>query len=158
MPQPTAQRDFVRVMQDSSLSPIEHSASLASSEALDEHSEADIVASRLAVIQLAEKLGNVTQACRAMGFSRGTFYRLKARYDAEGEAGLRELDRRGRVPKNRFDPHIDEVVLELAKEHPTWGRRRFVALLAERGISISASGVRLVWKRHGLLESRVRDR
>jgi hypothetical protein len=62
------------------------------------------------------------------------------------------------VPKNRFDPSIDEVVLELAKEHPTWGRRRFVALLAERGIAISASGVRLIWKRHGLLDERVRDR
>ena len=160
MPLSTAQRDFVRVMQDNSLFRIESVgfAPASSRDVTADHHEEDIVATRLAVIQLAEKLGNVTQACRAMGFSRGTFYRLKARFVAEGEAGLRELDRRGRVPKNRFDPSIDEVVLELAKQHPTWGRRRFVALLAERGIAISASGVRLIWKRHGLLDSRVRDR
>src|SRR5687768_3353602 len=116
--------------------------------------ESDLVARRLALLQLATQLGTVAEACRIMGLSRGTFYRMKQRYDARGESGLRELDRRGRTPKNRLDPAIEALVVELALAHPTWGRRRFVALLAERGITISASGIRLVWKRHGLLRSR----
>jgi transposase len=118
--------------------------------------QSDVAARRLALLQLAVQLGSVAEACRLMGFSRGTFYRMKQRYDARGEAGLRELDRRGRIPKNRLDPGIEALVVELALAHPTWGRRRFVALLAERGITISASGIRLVWKRHGLLRSRAR--
>jgi transposase len=116
----------------------------------------DVVARRLALLQLAAQLGSVAQACRIMGFSRGTFYRMKQRYAARGEAGLRELDRRGRVPKNRLDAAVEAQVVELALAHPTWGRRRFVGLLAERGVTISASGIRLVWKRHGLLHSRAR--
>jgi transposase len=116
----------------------------------------DVVARRLALLQLADKLGSVAEACRIMGFSRGTFYRMKQRYETRGEAGLRELDRRGRIPKNRLDADIEALVVELTLAHPTWGRRRFVALLAERGVTISASGIRLVWKRHGLLQSRVR--
>ncbi|HET6585946.1 MAG TPA: helix-turn-helix domain-containing protein [Nannocystaceae bacterium] len=112
----------------------------------------DVVATRRALLELAERLGSVAQACRLMGFSRGTFYRMKERYAARGEAGLREIDRRGRVPKNRFDAKVEALVVELALLHPTWGRRRFVALLAERGVTISASGVRCIWKRHGLLK------
>jgi transposase len=89
-----------------------------------------------------------------MGFSRGTYYRLKERFAARGEAGLHEIDRHGRVPKNRLDQSVEETIVELALAHPTWGRRRFVGLLAERGIHISASGIRLVWKRRGLLHAR----
>jgi transposase len=118
--------------------------------------ETDVAKRRLALLQLAARIGSVAEACRTMGFSRGTFYRMKQRYEARGEDGLRELDRRGRVPKNRLEASIETLVVELALAHPTWGRRRFVALLAERGITISASGIRLVWKRHGLLRSRVR--
>jgi len=118
--------------------------------------ESDVVARRLALLQLAAQHGSVAEACRIMGFSRGTFYRMKQRFEASGEAGLRQLDRRGRIPKNRLDARVEAIVVELALANPTWGRRRFVKLLAERGIAISASGIRLVWKRHGLLRSRAR--
>lgn len=116
----------------------------------------EALAAKLALLDLAARLGSVAEACRIAGFSRGTFYRLRDRYAARGEQGLRELDRRGRIPKNRLDASIEAVVVELALQHPTWGRRRFVAALAERGIRLSASGIRLVWKRHGLLHARSR--
>lgn len=116
----------------------------------------EAVAAKLALLDLAARLGSVAEACRIAGFSRGTFYRLRDRYAARGELGLRELDRRGRIPKNRLEKSVEATVVELALEHPTWGRRRFVTLLAERGIRISASGIRLVWKRHGLLHARSR--
>jgi transposase len=116
----------------------------------------EAVAAKLALLDLAERLGSVAEACRIAGFSRGTFYRLRDRYAARGETGLRELDRRGRIPKNRLEASVESLVVELALQHPTWGRRRFVTLLAERGVRISASGIRLVWKRHGLLHARSR--
>ncbi len=116
----------------------------------------EAVAAKLALLDLAARLGSIAEACRVAGFSRGTFYRLRDRYAARGEQGLRELDRRGRIPKNRLEASVEAMVVELALEHPTWGRRRFVQLLAQRGVRISASGIRLVWKRHGLLHARSR--
>jgi transposase len=152
----TAQQKSDRVVQsdlDLSAAPLGGPASTRLHPSIEPPTDA--VAKRLELLRLAEALGCVAQACRRTGFSRGTFYRLKERYAALGEAGLRTIQRRGRVPKNRFDASVEALVVELARAHPTWGRRRFVALLAERGVAISASGVRCIWKRHGLIGERV---
>ena len=39
---------------------------------------------RLRLFTLAEELGNVSEACRLMGFHRSTYYRLKANVDRWG--------------------------------------------------------------------------
>lgn len=117
----------------------------------------DVVARRLAVLQLADRLGSVTHACQRLGFSRATFYRIKQRHAVGGIAGLRDVERRGHVPKNRFAASTEQLVVELARAHPTWGRRRLVRLLAQHGVAISPSGVRCIWKRRGLLSARARS-
>ena len=39
--------------------------------------ETKLIKTKLGLLQLAEKLGNVSQACKIMGYSRDSFYRIK---------------------------------------------------------------------------------
>jgi Winged helix-turn helix len=119
-----------------------------------------VIKVKVGLLELAKQLGNVSQACKVMGYSRESFSRCKELYDEGGEAALQELSRRQPNFKNRVAPEGEEAVGGIALEQPAWGQLRAATALAHRGIPISAAGVRGVWERHGLekLNKRLRAR
>ena len=120
------------------------------------HGNKSIIKHKVGLLNLAEELGNVSQACRIMGLSRDTFYRYKAAVDEGGVDALISKDRRQPNLKNRVDEQTESSVVAYAIEEPAHGQVRASNELRKRGVFISPSGVRCVWLRHRL--GRFKDR
>ncbi len=107
---------------------------------------------KLSMLELASELGNVSKACRIMGYSRQQFYEIRRNFQTYGADGL--IDRlpgaKGPHP-NRVPAEIETAVLGHALDHPCHGALRVEQELRLKGLQVSAGGVRGVWQRHGLL-------
>lgn len=112
--------------------------------------ETKVIKSRLGLLGLAEELGNVSRACKYLGYSRDTFYRYKELFEEGGENALRDMSRRVPNIKNRIEPQIEARVVAFAIENPAFGQTRASNELKKEGVFISPCGVRCVWLRHDL--------
>lgn len=106
---------------------------------------------KLSLLELATEMGNVSKACKVMGYSRQQFYEIRRNFQTYGSQGL--LDRlpgtRGPHP-NRVSEEIEQAILEHCLAHPTQGCLRVAQELALKGITVSSMGVRGVWVRNNL--------
>src|SRR3990172_9079975 len=111
-----------------------------------------IAQNNLTLLQLAERLRSVSEACRRRGVSRSQFYEYKRAFQEEGFSGLMDRPPIPRSFPNETPAEVRETVLKLSIEHPAWGqvRVRVSDQLRLEGIQVSPSTVRNIWLKEGL--------
>jgi len=109
-----------------------------------------LIKNKIGLLNLAQELGNISKACKVMGFSRDTFYRYQELVDQGGLENLIERSRRKPNVKNRVDEQTEGSVIRIATDFPAYGQCRASNELRKQGVFISPAGVRCVWIRNGL--------
>jgi hypothetical protein len=88
-----------------------------------------IIKNKLGLLKLAQALGNLSEACKVLGFRYDSFYRFKELYETGGETALAEMS---------------------PLEQQAYGQTRVSNELKKRAISVSPAGVRTIWVRRDL--------
>ena len=119
--------------------------------------EDSIHSQRLRVLRDAERLGNVSEACRRHGMSRTLFYRLRQRLEQYGPDGVhpkRRQARRGRPPA--VPVQTERRVIAFALAWPTCGPQWYSDQLAREGVSIAPVTIWRLLRRRRLGTRRAR--
>ena len=92
--------------------------------------------------------------CREFKISRKTGYKIWSRYKDVGLQGLSDRSRRPYRHANRLPFQVEKLIVQLRKEHPTWGapkiREKIRRLHSELSLP-AISTVHAVLARHGLV-------
>jgi len=105
---------------------------------------------KLSMLELAQELRSVSEACRLMGYSRSQFYEIKRAFQTGGLDAL--LDRApipGSTP-HKIPSELESEIVDISTEHPAWGQLRISDEMALREKVVSATTVRNVWIRNKL--------
>lgn len=114
----------------------------------------DIMNLREEFVLLARQEGaNRRALCQRFGISPQTGYKWLARYEEAGRAGLAERSRRPLSHPRLTARELEDAVVELRTQHPTWGGRKLSRRLLDLGMPLLApSTVTRILHRHQLID------
>ena len=99
--------------------------------------------------------------CREFGISRPTGYKIYNRYKDQGLIGLEDRTRRPYRHANKLPFQVEKTILQIKREHPSWGAPKIREKLVREFPIISPpakSTIHAVLDRHGLVKRRKRRR
>lgn len=99
--------------------------------------------------------------CREFGISRPTGYKIFNRYKTLGLQGLEDRSRRPYRHANQLPYQVERTILQLKREHPSWGAPKIREKLIREFPMIkppAKSTIHAVLDRHGLVKRRKKRR
>ena len=122
--------------------------------------ETNAVSERLRFVMRLQDGERMSDLCREFGISRKTGHKLRKRFELTGAGGLTDLPRAPLHIPHKTPAEVEKLIVQVRREHPTWGPRKLKAVLERRGIPMpAASTIGEVLYRHGMVEPRrVRSR
>ena len=107
-----------------------------------------------------EGLFSMSELCQRFGISRRTGYKWLGRYEQGGLEGLKDQSRKPQSSPRQTCPEVREALLQVRRDHPTWGPKKLLAYLQARRPDLSlptaASTVGELLKQQGLSQPRKR--
>jgi len=116
----------------------------------------DQVSLRREFVNLARVEGSqLTVLCRQFGIARKTGYKWLQRFIEEGESGLVDRSRRPRTFRDPTPATMEERVLAVRDDHPSWGGRKIRRRLQDLGEKQvpAASTITEILRRHGRISA-----
>jgi transposase InsO family protein len=111
------------------------------------------------VLEALEGWDSMSELCARYGISRRVGYKWLDRYQREGLEGLADRSRAPHCQRAVTPPNVVEAIVDLRKEHPTWGPRKLKAWLERnwpRTRWPACSTIGSILKREGLTRPRRR--
>ena len=104
------------------------------------------------VLLALQEGANRRALCQRYKISPPTAYKWLARYEAEGRAGLADRSRRPKSSPGLTSEVLEQAVVNLRQEHPSWGGRKLSRRLQDLGLPLLApSTVTNILHRHQLI-------
>ena len=105
---------------------------------------------KIDAIELAGKLGNVSEAARISGCSRETIYKNRRLLREKGPLALKRTFQPNIHHKNRTTLHVEKTIIDFSLINPHLGQAQVSAQLKKYDIEISPAGVRCIWLRENM--------
>lgn len=97
----------------------------------------------------------MSEACRRHGVSRKTGYKWQHRYSQGGLTALNDESRKPHKSPSKTSVELEELVLQIRRDHPVWGGRKIRRVLRNEGVSVddlpAASTITNILRRHNML-------
>ena len=113
--------------------------------------EQKLARQRLSVLELAEALDNVSEACRRRGISRTQFYEYKRRFQTHGIERLKDLPPVHKSHQMSSTPEeVQQRIVQTSLSHPAWSCTRISDQLRLQSVSVSAPTVQNILNKKGI--------
>ena len=84
------------------------------------NSQDRLIDAKISILQLAEKLESISEACKVAGIGRSSFYEIKKAYEQFGRDGLAPRPKRKPRMPNESPPETVAKILDMTRRFPSY--------------------------------------
>jgi putative transposase len=115
--------------------------------------ESDPMSERLKFVSRFLDGERMADLCREFEISRKTGYKLVQRYEENGIEGIKDRSPAPFLHPNQTPPRIEQAVIDLRQQHPTWGAPKIKTYLERKSMELPAiSTIHAILRRYDMVK------